>query len=232
MRFISNSLFYKELKIFLKTNWWIFVIFFVCLFIIFYTNKGNVFEILLVFILHFLGDLLVMMMWAYHVQKNIKKAAIAQLWSYIIFGLIWLYALFFFWKWEYIIPQISFLLPNLKWFIKDILWKDLKFLNWQLSLIVWIFVFWIYYFFNLIWNFWQFVQVLWFVIFPLALMINTRNIRYFLSLLGIFFITFGSAYVFVISFIHWNVTWVDISYTILPFTVFIFFLKDFPKYVK
>ena len=62
MRFILNNVFYKELRLFSKANWWVYIIFILCLFTIWYTNKGNIYEVSLVFISHFLGDLLVMMM--------------------------------------------------------------------------------------------------------------------------------------------------------------------------
>ncbi len=231
MKFILDNLLYKELKTFSKTNWWVYIIFILCLFLIWYTNKGNIYEVVLVFMFHFLWDLFIMMMGSYHARWDLKKSAFSQLWSYITFGVIWLYAWLTSWKWTYFIPQISFLLPNLRWFLKDIKGKTVNFLNWKLSLIVWIFVFLLYYALGLIWSLWEFIQILWFVIFPLSLMIDTKKVRYFLSLIGLFFITFGSGYEFTISFISWNVTWVDISYTLLPLTVFVFFLKDIKKFV-
>jgi hypothetical protein len=62
----------KEIKIFAKSNWWIFVIFTLCLAIIYKTNTGNIFEISSVFVLHFSGDLAVMMMLYYFSIKNNK----------------------------------------------------------------------------------------------------------------------------------------------------------------
>lgn len=224
------NLLLKELVIFSKSNWWIYIIFFLCIFIIWYTNTWNILEVSLVFIAHFLWDLFIMMMWSYYSIWEMKKWTFSQIWSYIVFWLIWLYAWITQWKWSYLIPQLSFLFPNIKWYFRDVKNKNINFLNWKLSFLVWIIVFWLFYYFWLINNIWNLVQVLWFVLFPLALMIDTNKNRYFLSLIWIFAIAFGSGYEFILSFLSWKVVWVDISYTLLPLTVFIFFLKDIKKY--
>ena len=216
----------KELKIFFRQNWWIFLIFFVCLFLIYKTNSGNIFEVSLVFVFHFLGDLCVMMMGDYYAKKEEKKGLLAQTWSFIIFGLIGLYAGIFQNKWSYIAPQILFIWPILKWFFKNLSWIDYKFISF-----VWILLFLAYYYFWIITNFWVFIQVLWFIIFPTSLILENEKKRYFGSLIWIWFIFFGSAFMLYQGFIHKNIAWIDVSYTLLPFTVFVFYLKNLKKYI-
>lgn len=149
----------------------------------------------------------------------------------MIFVLIWIYAGLTSWKWIYSIPQISFLLPNIKWYFRDVKNKNIWFLNWKLSFFVWIFILFLFYYLELISNIWNLIQVLGFIIFPLALMVNIAKNRYFLILIWIFAIAFGSWYELFVSFLNWVVKWIDISYTLLPFTVFVFFLKDIKKYI-
>lgn len=221
----------EEFKTFSKNNWWIYIIFLICIYIIWYTNTWNILEVTLIFFAHFLWDLFIMLMASFYSIWEMKKWSLSQMWSYIVFWLLWLYSWLINWKWWYLIPSLSFLFPNLKSYFKDVRNKEIGYLDWKLSFIVWIFVFILYFFFWLIKNIWDIVQVLWFVLFPLSLMLNIWKTRYFLSLIWIFFIAFGSWYQLMLSFIDWRVSWIDISYTLLPLTVFVYFLKSIKKYL-
>lgn len=219
-------MFLEELKKFSKENWWIYIIFIICLFIIYKTGSWNLLEVSLVFIFHFIWDIFVMMMWDYYSKKEDEKAIKAQIWSFTIFWLIWIYAWITSWKWSYLVPQILFFWPIIKWFNPKIKWLNHIFMWW-----VWIIVLIIYYYLWLINNISVLIQIIGFIIFPIALIINNNRIRYFLSLLWIFLIFLGSAFMLYSWFIEWKVIWTDLSYTLLPLTVFIYYLKLFKKYI-
>ncbi len=221
------NLLLKEIKIFSKQNWWIYIIFIICLFIIYKTNSWSLLEVGLVFMFHFLWDMFVMMMWDYYAKKEDKKALYSQIWSFLIFGFIWIYAWIIDWKWSYLIPQLLFFWPIIKWFYPKFKWLDYKFLTF-----IWILVFSFYYYLDLIVNIWVFIQILWFIIFPISLILNNEKIRYFWNLVWIFFIFIWSAYLLYLWFLDKKVIWTDVSYTLLPFTVFIFYLKNFKKYIN
>jgi len=216
----------KEIKIFSKNNWWIYLVFLICLFIIYKTNSWSLVEVSLVFVFHFLWDMFMMMMGDYYAKNEDKKALYAQTWGFMIFSLIWIYAWLTAWKWNYLVPQILFFWPIIKWFFPKIKWLDYKFLS-----IIWIFVFSFYYYLALITSFGVFIQILWFIFLPISLMIEDKKIKYFWNLVWIFLIFFGSALLLYNWFLEKNIIWTDVSYTLLPLSVFVFFLKNLRKYL-
>jgi len=220
------NILFKELKEFSRQNWWIYIIFIICLYVIYITNSWSLLEVSLVFGFHFLWDIFVMMMWDYYSKNDDKNALKSQIWSFIVFWLIWIYAWITAWKWSYLVPQILFFWPIVKWFKKDIKWLDYKFM-----IVIWLIVLILYYLFNLISNIWVFIQILWFIIFPISLILTNEKLRYFGNLLWISFIFFGSAYLLYNWFVEKNIIWTDLSYSLLPFTVFIFYLKNLKKYL-
>lgn len=215
-----------EIKKFSKENWWIYIMFFICLFLIYKTDSWSLLEVSIVFAFHFLWDVFVMMMWDYYTKNENKKALKSQIWSFIIFGLIWIYAWITANKWSYLIPQLLFFWPIIKWFNPKFKWLDYKFLS-----LIWIIVFIFYYSIWLISNIWVFIQILWFILFPIALIIEKERIRYFLSLIWISFIFIWSAFFLYNWFMEKNIIWTDLSYTLLPLTVVIFYLKNLKKYL-
>ena len=122
------NIFIKELKLFSKQNWWIYIIFIICLFIIYKTGSWNIIEVCLVFMFHFIWDVFVMMMWDYYSKKENKKALYSQIWSFIIFWIIWIYAWLSAWKWSYLVPQILFFWPIIKWFNPSFKWLNAYFM--------------------------------------------------------------------------------------------------------
>lgn len=216
----------KEIKQFSKQNWWIYLLFIISLFVIYKTNSWSLLEVALVFIFHFFWDICVMMMWDFYSKNQERKALYAQIWSFIIFWLIGIYAWLTSEKWSYLVPQILFFWPIIKWFK-----PNLKWLNSIFMLSIWIFVLIMYYYLWLIPDLSIFIQILWFIIFPISLIVENSKIKYFWSLLWIFFIFLGSASMLYNWFLEWNVIWTDLSYTLLPFTVFIYYLKLIKKYI-
>lgn len=220
------NLLIKELKKFSKQNWWIYAIFIICLFIIHKTETWNIIEVFLVFLFHFIWDICVMMMWGFYSKKENKKALYAQIWSFIIFWLIWIYAWMTDWKWSYIVPQILFFWPIIKWFNIKIKW-----LNSYFMIVVWIFVFILYYYLWLIENISVIIQILWFIIFPTSLIINNNKYKYFWTLIWIFLIFIWSWIMLYNWFVESKVVWTDLSYTLLPLTVLIYYIKLIKKYI-
>lgn len=143
---MSKNLLLQEIKVFSRENWWIYIIFFICISIIYYTNTGNIFEITIVFFL-------------------------------------------------------------------------------------WLIILWFYFYFDFINSFGQFLQLIWFTIFASFLSINDEKIKYFWSLVGIFLIFLSSGLETYSSFLISNIKWIDISYTLLPLTVFVFYFKNIKKYL-
>ena len=207
--------------------------------VIYITHSGSLIEIILVFIAHFLWDLAIMLMGdyfsLYQKTKNLKYekyAIIAQSISFVIFGMIGLYAGLFWWKWAYFVPQILFIWPLLKGIWEFLKIKILEKIDYKLVAIVGFFVILWYFWFGLIHNIWWFIQVLWFVIFPLWLSITNHRWKYIISTIWIWFIFVGSFYELILWILDKNVSGVDVSYTLLPFTVLVFYLKNLKNFLK
>ena len=197
-----------------------------CLFIIYKTNSWKLSEITIVFLFHFLGDLLIMMMWDFYSMQENKKALFCQTSAFFIFSSIWIYAWLSSWIWNYLIPQLLFIWPIIKWFNSNIKWINEKFL-----MLIWVLVLIFYYYLWLIENYFILIQILWFIIFPISLLIEGYRDKYFWSLVWIAFVFLGSLSMLYAWFINKSVVWVDLSYTLLPLSVFIFYLKNLKKYI-
>ncbi len=226
------NIFWKEFKNFCKSNWWIFLIFFVCLVIIYKTESWNVFEIFFVFLLHFLWDLFVMMMGAYMVEKKYKEASISQVFSSIIFLFLWIYAWLFSWKWIYLLTSFPFLLTTCNGYFKNIKVNSIyKFFDYRLLIFINVIILIIEYCLWIINSFHSTIQALWFAIFSTSLVINNDKIKYFTWLTWIWFIALGSWFTTYFSFLANNVKWIDVSYFLLPLTVFVFYFKNIKRYL-
>ena len=165
-------------------------------------------------------------MWDYYSKNENKKALRSQVWSFLIFAIIWIYAWITAWKRSYLLPQLLFVWPIVKGYFTKIKFIDYKFIT-----VVWIIVLITYWQLWLIYNIWVLIQILWFIIFPISLVLEKDNIKYFWSLIWIFCIFLGSFVLLYNWFLEKNIIWTDLSYTLLPFTVFIFYLKNIKKYV-
>ncbi len=128
------NLLLKEIKLFSKQNWWIYIIFIICLFIIYKTGSWNLVEISLIFALHFLWDAFMMMMWDYYANKDYKKWTLSQIWGFTTFFVIWLYAWLSNWKWNYLLPQTVFIWPAIKWYFEEVKNKKSKILDYKIVL--------------------------------------------------------------------------------------------------
>ena len=220
------NVFFSEIKEFSRQNWWIYIIFLLCLFVIYKTDSWSILEVSLVFAFHFLWDIFVMMMWDYYAKNEDKKALKSQVWSFIIFGIIWIYAWLTSNKWSYLIPQLLFFWPIVKWFKPNIKWLNLNFM-----LFVWIIVLSWYFLLWLVPSYWVFIQIMWFIIFPISLILINEKLRYFWNLIWISFIFLGSAALLYDWFITKAVIWTDLSYSLLPLTVLVFYLNNLKKYL-
>lgn len=219
----------EEIKTFSKNNWWIYIIFVLCLVIIYKTNTWNIFEISLVFILHFLWDLFVMIMVYYYSIKDNNKWLTFQILNFLVFFSIWIYAWLTAWKWHYLLPDLAFILPLIKWYFLNFRQKDIKFLNWKFSLFVNAIIILVNYYLWLFDSLANIIQIIWFCLFSIWLILDNQKNKDILNMLWIWFITLGSFIAIYKSFLIWEIKWVDVSYALLPLTVLVFYIKSFIK---
>lgn len=171
-----------------------------------------------------------MMMWDYYAQNDKKKWGIYQILSMATFTIISIYAFIFNGKLNYLISQIVFWMSSLKAYF-DIKKSNQKIFNYKTIFWLGILIIWGYMYFDIIHGFWAYLQIIWFILFAAFLSINDEKIKYFWSLVAIFFIFVSSGIETYNSFLIADIKGIDISFFLLPLTVFIFYFKNIKKYL-
>ena len=237
-------MFWNELKNFSKNNWWVYLLLAVSLAIVYVTWKWNIIEIIILFLANFLWNLFLMIMQANYTANNNKIWAIYHLSWNFIFTLISIYLLIYFWKYQYIIWQISYCIAAIKAFTFYNFKKDIRFFNEYSLWIFNIFLIIIFVFFWLNWlniagkeiflNLWfeSLTMALWFSLVTTGLVSTKDKFRYWANLFWIIFIIIWSGY-WVFIWYLWNwIDWVSLWYLILTLTMLVFYLKLLKNYLK
>lgn len=226
------KIFWEEVKIFSKNNWWIYIIFTFCLAIIYKTNTWNLLEISLVFGFHFLWDLFVMIMVYYFSIRDNKNWLIFQILNFFIFFSLALYSSLTSWKFHYLLYQFAFILPSIKGYFELFRNNKLRFLDWKFSVFVNILIILLSYYIWLLNSFSIIIQIVWFSIFSIALILDSRKYKYIISVIWIFSMTIWSGLQVYNSFLLSDIKWIDLSYTLLPLTVLVFHIKSYKKFMR
>lgn len=225
------NLLLREIRIFSKTNWWVYGAFFICLLIIWFTEKWSLVEVSLVFIAHFFWDLLMMMMWDYYSQKKFRQWAISQaLWNFV-FLLIWIYAIYKSSEWQYFLPTFAFIMWAVKTYFLQVKSKDIKFLNIYSIIYLNLIIFFIYLYFNLFWEIYSYIQFLGFVLWSIWMIIQEPKNRYIYYVLWTTLIALWSFIWVYTNYLDWNVLGTSVSYFLLPLTVVVYYLKNIKKHL-
>jgi len=220
--YYTKELFLKEIKFFLIKNWWVFLLFISGAILLFVTEKGNLFEVGVVFMAHFVGDLFIMMMMVeYSKNNNPELGGLYQLLSTTILGIIGLYAGLNQGCWQYLIPNLIFTPVAIRNYF-NAKGKSLKFVNLQSVIVANILL--LLFVYNLQ-NIQQSVQIFGFIFFSTALIMSLGKKRYLLSLFGTGMIALGSFLEFLRMFNEGAVSGITISYSLLPLAVFISFIQ-------
>ena len=220
-----------ELKKFSIENWWIYLLLTIALIIVYITGKWNLVEILLLFMANFLWNLAIMVMQANYSNKNNKVWSIYHVLSSVIFILISLYGLLKLWQSQYIIWQIAFTLAAIKAFVFYNYKKDLNILN-EYSFIALNLILFISFVIFTDFEYFQISQAIWFSLITTGLVSIIDKTRYWLNLVWVFLLSFGSGWWVYNSFFIWNIDWIALGFFILTLTVFIYYSKLLPKYLK
>ncbi|NDK07725.1 hypothetical protein EOM39_00590 [Candidatus Gracilibacteria bacterium] len=226
-----KDVFIKELKNFSKGNWWVYIVLFICLGIVYITGKGNITEIIILFIANFLGNLFIMIMQDFYTAGKNKKGAINQLISVSIFTSLSIYGLISSGQYQYIIWQFMYILAAMKTFGFFIFEKDLKLLNENVFLVVNFILFFVFIRFIPHDNF-HLLQALGFSMITSGLVSIKDKVRYWLNLFGIAALTAGSLWGVIVSYISASLDGIALGFFLLTGTVFVFYIKILPNYLK
>lgn len=226
-----KDIFIKELKNFSKDNWWVYIILIICLWIVYKTGKWDITEIIILFIANFLWNLFIMIMQDFYTAEKNKKGAINQLVSVSIFTTLAIYGLFSKGQFQYIIWQFMYILAAAKVFSFYIFEKDLRILNENTFLVINFLLFLVFVNFIPHDNF-HILQALWFSLITSWLVSIKDKVRYWLNLFGIFALTAGSLWGVIISYLTLELDWIALWFFLLTGTVFVFYIKILPNYLK
>ncbi|RKW23306.1 hypothetical protein D8B46_03590 [Candidatus Gracilibacteria bacterium] len=237
-------MFLGELKNFSKQNWWIYLLLMISIVIVYVTGKGNIAEILILFIANFLGNLFIMVMQSNYTSGDSKIGAIYHLSSTLIFTLISIYGLIYLGKYQYIIWQICYLIASIKAFTFYNFGKDIKIFNEYFLGALNVFLIFLYIYFGtnglniggneIIFSvgFEGIIMALGFSFVTTGLVSTKDKFRYWTNLVGIIFIIIGSLYGVVMGYFGGKIDGVSLGYFILTMTTFVFYLKLLKNYLK
>lgn len=237
-------MFLKELKNFSRSNWWIYALLAISLVIVYITWKGNMIEIIFLFLANFLWNLFIMTMQANYSSNNNKIWAFYHVSSVTVFTILSLYSAIKLDQSQYIIWQICYILAALKAFSFYNFWKDIKFLNawslWVLNvMLIFIFIYFAWkqidlWLFNLNFNveLWTILMALWFSFVTSWLVSINDTRRYWLNIIWVLGIVAWSWLLLVLSYTKGNIDWISLGYFILTSTVLVYYIKLLPKYLK
>jgi hypothetical protein len=226
------DLFSRQLGVFSKTNGWVFLIFFIALAVIFGTNRGDSLTITVIFSLHFMADILIMMMVAEYAAGNFVAGTWYQVLSTCIFCAIKLHAGWVHHNWHYFAADSVYLLAAMKNYSKDVRGKDLPWINTATASLLSLFIIGAVFIpYGLIREVPQWVQMFGIFLFAIALSTTGRErMRYLISMVAMLCMVLGSAWELTRTFIGGNVVGLALSYFLLPLTVLIFYTKLWPVY--
>ena len=224
----------KNLREFSRKNWWVFIVFFLCLAFIFMTDSWSIVEILLVFIVYFFADLCIMIMVNLIEENDYKTASIFQLLWNIIFTLLFLYHFIINGQGQYILGSIGFLLwvwknISLHHYKRDISWINNFFLI-TLNILIYV---WAYVTLDPELTGQLVLQTVWITLFTWCLVMKDvyPRARYFQGFIGLSFLVLGSWYGIYLEYLAWNIYGVTISYFLMPLTVLWVYTRSLKKYI-
>lgn len=221
----------SELKNFSKENWWVFPIFIFALWFVYFTWSWNLIEIILLFLFNFVWNLFIMLMQANYTNKNNTIWALCHLGATATFTSVSLYGFIVLDQSQYILWQICYILTTIKSVSFYKFNKDFKFLNEKLLIFVNILVFAAFLKF-MPYELYSILQGLGFSAVTIWLVSTSDKLRYYLSLLWVVWITSGSLIGVINSYISGSIDGIALGYFILTLTVFVFYLKLLPNYIK
>ena len=238
-------MFIKELKNFSRENWWVYLLFILLIIFVIFMDLWSPLEITLVFLANFIANIWIMVMQSNYTAKNNKLWSIYHIWATLIFLFISLYWFIVHDQSQYIIWQIAYSLAAIKAFSFYNFKKDLNFIN-EKSFVILNLVLFSFFSYKLellnietITNNLPFItQALWFSLITTGLVSIKDKLRYWLNVVWIFLLCSWSLWL-TINSVLWiypsesaSLDAIAVWYFILTLTVFVYYIKLLPKYLK
>jgi hypothetical protein len=222
---------FLQFKIFSRENWWIYFLLIISIWVVLFTGKWNIYEVLFILFINILGSLCVLMM------QNAYKDGKYMTWAYfLLFGnmfyfFIAFYSALFNAEYQYLLWQLWFQLSWLKIYLLYIWGKTFTFINLQLLWLISVMTLIVAIFFFKLWLY-QVIQSFGFAGVILGFWMVDDVHRYFSIFVWNFLITLGAYIWLYINFLSGDIFGVTVSFAILWTSTFLFYLKILPTYIS
>ena len=232
MKTINNFL--KEVKTFSINNWWVYIIYILLLIVIIYTKSGNLKVIILTTFLHFVADIFIMMMFSAYARKEYSEGSWFQFTSMLIFLSIKIFTGIVGGGWQYLTADLIYILAAIKNWRLDVKKFDIKIINGiTMSLLSFVIILGVLTPLKIqgyiLTSTAQWIQTIGIFTFAIALSTtNNERLRYLLSIIALTAMVVGSAWETANSITGTTgskLSGLSLSYTLLPLTVLIFYIK-------
>ena len=232
--------FMHEIKDFSNKYWWLYLIYLSFLILIFFIQKGNLPQVMITSSCHFIADIFIMMMFTAYSQQRFGPGSRFQVVSMLLFFCIKLYTGIAHSEWHYLSTDLIYALSAYKNYQMDVRNRVIRWINpltllcLSLVIICRILVpFEMQTQKTIFQIFWVIIQTAGIFMFGIALSCTGKEkIRFLLSVISLFTMVLGSAVLFMTKLLYHNkdLSGLDISYTLLPITVLLFFLGRLRNY--
>jgi hypothetical protein len=232
--------FITESKKFSRNNWWIYILYFLMLFIIIFTEKQELVPIIMVTSIHFVADIFIMMMFGSYSRSNFAQGTYYQIISLLLFLSLKIYTGLIGDGWHYLMADPVYILAAVKNYKIDVRKSDIKIIN-PITMTILSFVILLVidnltqhiHNFKIISSSSKLVQTIGIFLFAIALSTTSNErLRYQISLVALTAMVGGSAWETFSTWENGKIAGLAISYTLLPLTVLIFYLKKWPDIMK
>lgn len=222
---------FHQFKVFSQENWWIYILLIISVLVIFFTEKGNIFEVLWIFSVNMTWNLFILSMQDSYKDWNYKiGASFLLLWNLMYF-IIALYSWIFNQEYQYLLWQIWFQLTWIKAVLYYYKWYDIKWISTKTMLFLGLVLL------SIVIKYlglemYQIIQSIGFAFVILGLVDILDERRFFLIFLGSICINIWSVLGLYNNFVAWNIYWITVSFTILGLITTFYYLKLLPVYLK
>ena len=231
--------FLDEVSRFSKTNWWVYIIYTFLLCVVFFSSMNGLFVIVLISVLYFVADVFIMMMSDSYSRKAYLQGSYFQFIALFIFFSLKLYTGFRHEGWHYLASDPIYFLAAIKNYIFAVKMRSMKYINTismaLLSIILLLFLLFLRNKYPeemiLIYPA-QWVQTFGFFLFAIGLSTSNGLLRYKISIVALSAMVCGSAWGVYTDILAAHLTGLDLSYVLMPLTVLVFYLRQWPEYLK
>ena len=220
-----------QFKTFTRENWWIYLLLCFALWIVMYTWKGNVYEVIVIFLFNLSGAMCNMLMMSSYKDKKFIEGSIFIVSANTIYTFLSLYAWLINGDMQYIFWQTSFLLTGFKALFLYAFKVDIKYINfWSiLTLNTCVMTLLISY---VRLDIYAIIQSFWIAGITLGLAITHDIYRYFWILFGNTLVVIGSFAILVADFTGWSILGITVAYALLGLSICSYNYKILPEYIS